>query len=634
MKSTYFKLLLAAFLLSLNSLAAESQKSNYDPKADLLTRLPLSSVSVNGYLGDKINLCISQRIKALDFDQFVEPFRHKDETRLWQGEFWGKLMLAAIASYDYNRDPEMLKKIGDAVKGLLDTQMSDGYIGNYAENARLQQWDIWCRKYTLLALLSYYDITGDKQSLKAAIKLADYTLSQLGQGKSDIVKTGNYLGMPSCSILEPIVYLYSRTNDKRYLDFAKYIVNQWETSDGPQLISKALNGIPVSERFPQPKSWWSYENGQKAYEMMSCYDGLLELYKITGEENYLQSVEAAVKNIIDTEINIAGSGSAFECWYKGSQYQTSPTYHMMETCVTFTWMKLCFNLLRVTGDSRYADQIEKTAYNALLASMKYDGSQIAKYSPLEGTRSEGEKQCGMNINCCNANGPRGFMLIPSFSYMAGKNEIYVNLYCQSGAAFILDSKNKVFIKQTTSYPVTDKIEFIVQPEKPGSFTIALRIPSWSSKSMISVNGEEISTFTPGSYCKITRTWNKNDKIDLKLDLTGRIVSLNGYQAVMRGPVVLARDARFKDGDVDEAAVLSRNNNQAELKISEKKTDNIWMSFTVPMVLGTDLEGDSRNPKQVSMCDFASAGNIWGEASRYRVWIRQTLNVMNEKYSGY
>lgn len=634
MKNTYFKLLMAAFLLSINSLTAESQKSNYDPKDDLLTRIPLSSVSINGYLGDKINLCISQRIKSLDFDQFVEPFRHKDETRLWQGEFWGKLMLAAIASYDYNRDPEMLKKIGDAVKGLVETQMPDGYIGNYAESARLQQWDVWCRKYTLLALLSYYDLTGDKSSLKAAVRLADYTLSQLGPGKTDIVKTGNYRGMPSCSILEPIVYLYSRTGEKRYLDFAGYIANQLETPDRPQLITKALDGIPVTERFPQPESWWSYENGQKAYEMMSCYDGLLELYKITGEEKYLRAVEAAVKSIIGTEINIAGSGSAYECWYNGAQYQTAPTYHMMETCVTFTWMKLCFNLLRITGNSVYADQIERTSYNALLASMKYDGSQIAKYSPLEGTRSEGEKQCGMNINCCNANGPRGFMLIPSYSYLAGKNEIYINLYSQSEATYIPDTKNKVLISQATGYPVNDNIEFTVQPEKPGNFTIALRIPSWSLKSMISINGEEILSVPPGSYYKITRTWNKNDKINLKLDLTGRMASLNGYQAIMRGPVVLARDARFKDGDIDEAAVISQKNNFVGLKTEERKTENIWMSFTAPMILGTNLEGDSRNPKEVYLCDFASAGNTWNEESRYRVWIKQTLNVMNAKYKGY
>ncbi len=168
----------------------------------------------------------------------------------------------------------------------------------------------------LLGLLAYYDLTGDKATLASAKKVADHLLTQVGPGKADIVKTGNYRGMPSSSILEPMVYLYVRTGDGRYLDFAKYIVAQWETPDGPKLISAALAGIPVSERFPHPSTWWSYENGQKAYEMMSCYDGLLELYRITGERNYLKAVEKSVKDIIDNEINIAGSGSAFECWYQ------------------------------------------------------------------------------------------------------------------------------------------------------------------------------------------------------------------------------------------------------------------------------------------------------------------------------
>lgn len=56
--------------------------------------------------------------------------------------------------------------------------------------------------------------------------------------------------MSSCSILEPIMLLYNRTLDEKYLDFARYIVDRMESADGPQLIAKALDGVPVSERFP------------------------------------------------------------------------------------------------------------------------------------------------------------------------------------------------------------------------------------------------------------------------------------------------------------------------------------------------------------------------------------------------
>ncbi len=620
------------FFLSGNTEAKTKEVISLIP--DQLNAWSPSEMHISGYLGDKINLCISERIKKQDVDHLIEPFRSRNETRLWQTEFWGKWILSAIASYEYNRDPEMLAIIKNAVSGLLATQTPDGYIGNYSKEAQLQHWDIWGRKYTLLGLLVYYDISADAKALTAAQKLADHLLTQVGPAKVDIVKTGNYRGMPSSSILEPMVLLYRHTGEMRYLEFAKYIVAQWETADGPKLLSQALNGKNVADRFPFPESWWSWDNGQKAYEMMSCYEGLLELYRITGESSYLKSAEMAVQNIIDSEINVAGSGTAFECFYHGGQRQTEPTYHTMETCVTFTWIKLCNNLLRLTANPMYADQIEKTVYNALLASMKYDGSQIAKYSPLEGMRHEGEEQCGMHINCCNANGPRAFALLPKMALMTASNEIVVNLYSESTASVQLNPKNKISIQQKTTYPLGDKIELLIQPEKPEKFTLSLRIPEWSKQTAVLINGMEVEEVQAGSYFKISRDWKKEDKVTLTFDMTGRLIKLNGFQAIMRGPVLLARDSRFGDGFVDEAAVIQNKDNRVALIQDETKPANMWMAFTAPLVLGTDLEGEGRNAKQVHFCDFASAGNTWTYDSRYRVWIKQTLNVMNAVYKPY
>jgi uncharacterized protein len=629
-----FAAFIIIFLVPFISLAQSKSNLVIPLKTDVYQSWNPTDIKIHGYLGEKIDLCINQRIKKQDVQQLIEPFKTRNETHLWQTEFWGKWILSAIASYEYNHDAEMLKIIQNAVSGLLATQTPDGYIGNYSLEAQLQHWDIWGQKYTLLGLLAYYDISADKKVLDAAKKLADHLLTQVGPGKADIVKTGNYRGMPSSSILEPMVFLYKHTGEKRYLDFAKYIVSQWETADGPKLIGKASDGVSVADRFPKPPSWWSWDNGQKAYEMMSCYEGLLELYRITGEPTYLKSAEMAVQNIIDTEINVAGSGTAFECFYHGGLRQTEPTYHTMETCVTFTWIKLCNNLLRLTGKPMYADQIEKTVYNALLASMKFDGSQIAKYSPLEGRRHEGEEQCGMPINCCTANGPRAFTLLPKMALMSDENEIIMNLYSQSSASIQLNPKNKVTIIQSTDYPESDQIMIAIQPEKPEIFTLALRIPAWSKQTSLSVNGIQVEEIRAGDYYRINREWKKDDKVTLKLDLSGRMITLNGYQAILRGPVLLARDSRFSDGFVDETAVVQNKDNFVELLPSVNKPEHIWMSITAPLVLGTDLEGEYRQPRQIHFCDFASAGNTWSSDSRYRVWIRQTLNVMNAVYKAY
>ncbi len=601
---------------------------------DSLRSMPLNQIKIRGYLGSRMDQCINDRIKKQDYLHLIEPFKYRNETRLWQSEFWGKWILSAIAAYEYNQDPELFGIIQKAVSGLLATQTPDGYIGNYAPEARLTQWDIWGTKYTLLGLLSWYDISNDKKALRAAGNLADNLLSMVGPGKTNIVKTGNYRGMPSSSVLEPMIFMYRHTGEERYLSFAKYIVEQWETSDGPELIGKALKGIAVADRFTFPSSWWSYENGQKAYEMMSCYEGLLELYRFTGQPEYLKAVQLAVQNIIDTEINLAGSGTAFECFYHGREQQTEPAYHTMETCVTFTWIKLCNNLLRLTENPMYADQIEKSVYNALLASMKDDASQIAKYSPLEGTRHEGEKQCGMNINCCNANGPRAFTLIPGMTYQSSDNGVNINLYCESSATVALNASDRILIEQHTGYPADDRIEITIHPDKPVTFKLALRIPGWSAVTLVSVNGVKAENIMPGTYYKITRTWKDGDQVILQPDLRGRLIHLNGYQAIVRGPVLLARDSRFGDGFVDETAVVIQKDNVVELQPVAEKPDNVWISFTLPMILGTDLEGEYREPWPVHFCDFSSAGNTWNSNSRYRVWIKETLNVQKAPYKPY
>jgi len=640
MHQNSFKLKFAAILILClifnfsNLLQAKKNPVVVPTIQEKLKEFPSDATHLEGYLGQKIDLCISQRIKKQDVHELIEQFKSRNEDKLWQTEFWGKWILSAIDAYKYNRDPELRTIIRDAVAGLLATQTSDGYIGNYSPDFQLQGWDIWGRKYTLLGLLAYYDISGDKKSLEASKKLANHLLTQVGPCKADILKMGGFRGMPSSSILEPMVLLFTYTGEKKYLDFAKYIVNQWETKDGVRLISKAIDGIAVADRFPKPQNWWSWENGGKAYEMMSCYDGLLQLYRITGDPTYLKSAEMSVQNIIDTEINVAGSGSAFECFYHGGQRQTEPTYHTMETCVTFTWMKLCYNLLCLTSNPTYVDQIEKSMYNALMASMKLDGSQIAKYSPLEGFRQEGEKQCGMQINCCNANGPRAFVMLPKLAIMSSDNEILINLYSQSSSAVQLNLKNKVIISQKTDYPKTDDVQLNIQPEKKERFTISLRIPAWSAQTSISVNGIPIENVKPGSYQRITREWKKGDQIILKLDMRARLIELNGYQAMMRGPILLARDSRFIDGFVDETAVIENKNNDVELKPTDDKPENIWMSFTAPLVLGTDLEGDFRQPKQIHFCDFASAGNTWNREVRYRVWLKKTLNAAEVIYVPY
>ena len=593
-------------------------------------------VKIGGYVGSRIEICNSGMIMQEDVDALVEPFRHKEDRSSWSTEFIGKWMLGAIEMYRYNSDPALLEKISKGIHDLVATQQEDGFIGSYAPEARLTHWDIWGRKYTALALISYYRLTGEKSVLEAAAKSIDCLIKDLNERNVDIASTGNYFGMASCSVLEPVVYLYKETLCQKYLDFALSIVGSIERDGSSQLITKALNDVPVSQRSAFPKRWWSSSNGMKAYEMMSCYEGLVELASVTGNQEYITAAEKTVESIVQDEINIAGSGAAFECWYMGRERQTIPTYHTMETCVTFTWMQFCARLLEKTGKSFYADQFERTMYNALMAAMKDDGSEISKYSPLEGHRSRGEDQCGLCINCCNANGPRGYALIPKTAMTFKDNSLSVNLYLPMEASFA-SGRNSVGVKVETGYPVDGKVRLSLDARKMSEFSLALRVPSWSEgKFAVTVNGEAQDCVPDNGYVKICRKWKGGDVVEIDMEIKTKVVELNNMQAVVRGPLVFARDSRFADGFVDESAVIQKDENGCVDAVPVTAEDSFcWLDLQVPMVLGANLEDDAEKAvRLIHFCDFASAGNDWDKNGRYRVWIPRTLHVMSEPYHRY
>ena len=588
--------------------------------------IPATSATIGGFVGSKLDASYQNRILAQDANRLVEPFRNRTEDRCWQSEFWGKWFTSAVLAYKYRPEPKLKSILDQAVSGLLSTQTPDGYIGNYADNKHLDQWDIWGRKYCMLGLLAYYDLTNDKKTLVATRKLADHLMKELSDSKALIVKKGNHHGMAASSVLEPICQLYSRTGDPRYLDFANEIVRQWETSDGPQLISKS--GINVSKRFPKPKNWFGPEQGQKAYEMMSCYEGLLELYRLTGKPEYLKAVEATWQSIFDTEINITGSGSSVECWFGGKQLQTMHIDHYQETCVTATWIKLSQQLLRLTGESKYADAIEQTWYNALLGAMFQDGADWAKYSPLAGKRLQGSEQCGMGLNCCTASGPRGLFTIPLTAVMADKEGISINFFAQGNYKLVLPGGKTVEIVQQTDYPVSGNISVKVLLPKEELMKVRIRIPEWSKQNQLSVNGEPVKNVAPGSYAEISRSWKSGDAISLTTDMRGRIVRLGERPeniAIVRGPIVLCRDARLGSPHVDETLypVINKEGNMNLEQVAVNQ-DGIWMKFKGSFILESHQEGGAK-PQDITFCDFASAGNTLNEQSWFRVWLPQSYD---------
>ena len=597
-------------------------------REDALAFLPAGSVELRGWIGESLATCRKGRIEAQSIPELVRPFATRPEDAMWQTEFWGKWFTSAALACRYQPDAVTRSIVDHAIEGLLATQTPDGYIGTYKHEAELAGWDVWGRKYVLLGLLAYHDLTGDGGTLAAARRQADYTIGQIGPGKADIVTLGMWNGMAASSILEPMVLLYRRTGERRYLDFAEYVVSQWATPKGPDLLRKALAEVPVYDMFPRPdarREGYMAGGESKAYEMMSCYEGLLELHRVTGNPSYRTATENVARDIRDTEITIVGSGSSWERWCNGRARQAQQVPEWMETCVTVTWIKLQAQLLRLTGDSRYADEIERSAYNALLGAQKRDGTWWSHYSPLEGTRGPAPEQCDMRMNCCVASGPRGLMLLPALAVMRGPEGPVVNFFEPGTARVPLAAGTTVKLEIESGYPSPGSIAIHVEPGAESRFRLGVRIPAWSRTAELRV-GDEPIVGAGGKYLYLERTWKPGDVVRLSLDFAVRTAvepGGSGRLAVTRGPIVFAVDKRVSTARplvgpgrvvADAAGVVTA------LTVTDPLPEGIHTAIDVPFVTG---DGAKRT---LRLCDYASAGQTWAPDSEFRVWLPQPLDL--------
>jgi len=595
--------------------------------ADALEMAQPGAVQFHGWIGEAIEICRRGRILGQVVPDLVRPFEAREMDKWWRCEFWGKWFTSAALAYRYQAGADVKGKLDEAVGGLIGAQSPNGSITSYRADAELKHWDVWGRKYSLLGLLSHHDLFGDGRALEAARKLADHTLQQIGPGKSNIVELGWWGGMAASSILEPMVLMYRRTEDQRYLDFAQYIVGAWEGSNGPDLVRKALDGVPVFKMFPGPdpsKKGYASGGSSKAYEMMSCYEGLIELHRITAEPRYLEAARKVFANILETEITVLGSGSSWERWCDGRRRQAQDLPELMETCVTVTWIKLASQLLRMTGDPMYADEIERSTYNALLAAQKDDGTWWCHYNPLEGHRVPAPEHCEMHMNCCVANGPRALMLLPALAVMTGKGGPIINFYEPATANVTLADGRRVRLGISSDYPRPGAIEIGVTPDVEGRFTLGLRIPSWSRNSRVSVGGEAVADVSPGRYLPITRAWKKGDTIRMELDFGVRWAEepgQSGRVAITRGPQVFAIEKRVTIPAEGAGRIKASPDGTVLAKAVEAPGSGIRMALDV----GFDVGGRTT---PLRLCDYASAGRTWAGDSTFRVWLPQPLNLSN------
>ncbi len=599
------------------------------------------------------------------WERFVAQYQMQPdgEDNGWRGEYWGKMMRGASLVYTYTQNQQLYEVLTNTVKKLVECSEEDGRISTYSREMEFKGWDVWCRKYVMLGMQYFLEICTDKQLagkiVKSMCEQADYILSKVGpaeEGKIPITETTSlWRGLNSSSLLEPIVRLYNLTKEEKYLDFAQYIVDE--------------GGVSIANIFKlaYENKFYPYQYPvTKAYEMISCFEGLLEFYRVKQIEWYRIALENFADRILESDFTIIGGcGCTHELFDHSTvrQANTNNNKIMQETCVTVTLMKFFYQMTLLTGKSSYVDSFERSWYNAYLGAVNTEKSidstieeiypnavieplPFDSYSPLTvGTR--GICIGGIRLmadshyyGCCACIGSAGAGVMPKMALMKSKEGIAVNLYIPGTMETLTPSGKKVKLILETTYPRSGEIRIRISTEDKEPFTISLRNPAWSKETEVNVNDESVDV-TEG-YISLNRMWSGDDVIKLNFDMrTEAIYPISyGHQILMnervgkydymlpsydeedsrakyhlalrRGPIILAVDSQlgYDAGNIFDIDVTE--DGYVETRFSNHEI--------APYENIIELEVPMKNKHYFRVTDYASAGKLWNKESKIAAWI--------------
>ena len=575
---------------------------------DVATLASPGDVQLQGFLGERVAVNERKRLMEVDLEPLLAGYRHKPGVHPWIGEHIGKWMHAATLAWAHNGDPALRARLDYAAAELIKAQEPNGYLGTYTPDKRFglypgADWDVWSHKYCLIGLLTYYQFTGNTAALDACRKAADLLIATFGPGKKSILAAGTHVGMAATSVLEPIVILYRFTGDSRYLDFAQYLVQSWAEPNGPHILQTLLTAKSVQKT----------ANG-KAYEMLSNLVGLCELYRATGEKDYLQAVQNAWQDVVANRLYLTGSASQGEHFHGDHELPNGDSAHVAETCVTTTWIQLNEQLLRLTGEARFGNELERTFYNHLAAAQNPAGSDWCYFTPLEG-----RKNYLKDINCCHSSGPRGIALIPpaaAFTYQDnGAVGIAVNSFELASFTTTIAGQ-PVQIKVATQFPRSGRAIVTVETAKPVRFALKFRVPAWAGTLSARLNSSAVVSLRDGWYEITPREWQPGEEIELTYTLAPRLVTgkygNKGKAALEWGPLVLAYDQNRNPGLPAPSLVGFAEPEDHPL------CQRITSPDSAPKFAVEVVTAKSSAPQRAVFVPFADAG---ADGGRYAVWLR-------------
>ncbi|WP_063784111.1 glycoside hydrolase family 127 protein [Streptomyces sp. SBT349] len=347
-----------------------------------------------------------------------------------------------------------------------------------------------------------------------------------------------------------LVELYRVTGERRYLELASAFVDR----RGHGLVGRHKHGsahrqdhLPVREA---PTLTGHAVRG------LYLEAGVVDVAAETGDAALLAASAARWADMAATRTALTGGlGSRQVGEVFGERYELPPDLAYNETCASAASVQWSWRLLLATGEARYADLIERTLYNAFGAARSADGRRYYKGNPLQRradhAEAVGDPRCRDEwffSACCP---PAVTRLVGSLEHYAvtvsqdaGQPALHLHQFAPLELSCPL-AGGGLGLRVETGYPWEGGVAVTVTQAPPEPWALALRIPPWSARTSLEVNGERrpVERDERG-YAVLRRLWRPGDTVTLHLDVAPRLTvphprvdAVRGCVAVERGPLV-------------------------------------------------------------------------------------------------
>jgi len=453
---------------------------------------------------------------------------HNDFHGFIAGHSFGQYVSGLARAYAVTGSEQTRAKINRLVKGYGETLDPKA---KFFVDYRLPAYT-----YDKLScgLIDAHEFAHDPQAMKIHEKLThaitaylpEKALSRWEQ-RSRPHKDTAYTWDETYTLPENLFLAYQRSGNTFYRDMAKKYLED-DTYFNP--LSQGNNVLPF----------------EHAYSHVNAFSSAMQAYITLGSEKHLKAARNGFEMLQTTQSFATGGWGPNESFGEPGTGQLgnslSDTHASFETpCGAYGHFKITRYLLRVTKESKYGDSMERVLYNTILGAwpIQADGTSFY-YSDYAMT---GKKVWyGQKWPCCSGTFPQLAADYHVSTYLLSVDGVYVNLFTPSKAQWT-DGSGRYALTQETKYPFANTVNINVSASKPSDFVIYVRIPSWTSNPVLSINGKRASDpIQPGTFASIKRTWSDGDRIELELPMPLRLETVDtnhpNLVALLRGPLVL------------------------------------------------------------------------------------------------